>query len=338
MSYDIKHYKQGIGRKKKGKNFLYYYIDSGKEVSKKDLERIQTLKIPPNWTDVWISKDPQSAIQAVGMDSKGRKQYRYHQVHIEKADKEKFLRMYYFIKDIPKLDKIIAHDNQLPMYDKRRVISLMLQLIEGYQMRVGKEVYARQNRSYGISSLRKKHVKIGPGVIYLRFKGKSGQYLHFTIRNQFYVDSIRMLMKLEGDNLFQYITTDPYGNEKIMKVNDRDLNKYLQENMGPEYTIKDFRTYGANVYFIKALLNETKRHTPRDRKTIKKNIMNAIKSTANKLKHTGTVSKKSYVMNFALELYQNNPEFFVEHKDDDYVQLLLIILTFYKKHILENND
>jgi len=334
MSYDEKHFEEGIARKKVNDHFVYYYINNGNEVTKKDLDRINNLKIPPNWDEVWISRDQNSSIQAIGKDNKGRKQYRYHHVHIEEAEKEKFARLYNFIKAMPKLEKIISEHNNLPFYEKNRIISLMLQMVKDYQLRVGKEVYARTNKSYGISSLRKKHVKIGSGVIYLKFKGKSNQRLHYTVKNDFYIKSIKILMKLEGDHLFQYIAVDDQGREKVMKISDRDLNQYIQEYMGKDFSIKDFRTFGANLYFIQALLNETKRHTPKDRKTIKKNIMNAFKSTARQLKHTGAVSKKSYVMNFALELYQNSPEFFTEHKNDDPTQFLLELLKLYKKNVL----
>lgn len=337
MSYDEKHYEEGIAREKIGNEFVYFYISDGKEVTKKDLERIKKLRIPPAWTDVWVSRDPNSAIQAIGLDNKGRKQYRYHLVHIEKAEKEKFLRMYNFIKAIPKLEKVLEQDNKLLIYDKNRIISLMLQMVKDYNLRVGKEVYAKKYKSYGISSLRKRHVKIGPGVIYLRFKGKSKQRLHYTIKNDFYIKSIKMLMKLEGDPLFQYITVDDQGREKIRKISDSDLNKYIQEHMGKEFSIKDFRTYGANLYFIQALLNETKKRTPKNRKVIKKNIVNAIKSTARQLKHTGAVSKKSYVLNFAIELYQNNPEYFIKNKNKDPTKFLLELLKLYKKNIL-NTD
>ncbi|AKI78953.1 DNA topoisomerase 1b [Acanthamoeba polyphaga mimivirus] len=334
MSYDEKHLMEGIYREKNGDKFIYYYFDNNEEVTTKDIERINKLRIPPAWTNVWVARDPNSPIQAIGTDSKGRKQYRYNEIHIQGAEKEKFKRLYDFIKSIPKLEKAMVRDNNFPFYNKNRVISLMLQMVRDYNMRVGKEVYARQNKSYGISSLRKKHVKISPGVITLNFKGKSGQRLNYTIRNDFYIDGIKMLMKLEGDRLFQYISTDEDGNEKIMRVNDRDLNKYIQENMGSEFTIKDFRTFGANLYFIQALLSETRKRTPKNRKTIKKNIANAFKSTARQLKHTGAVSKKSYVMNYTLELYQNNPEFFIEHKNDDPIDFLLRILKSYRKDVL----
>jgi DNA topoisomerase-1 len=336
MSYDEKHYLEGITRKKVGDNFVYFYIETKKEVSQRDLERIKKLRIPPAWTNIWISRDPNSPIQAIGKDSKGRKQYLYHQVHIQKAEKDKFLRMYDFIKSIPKIEKALARDNNLPLYEKNRTISLMLQMVKDYHMRVGKEIYAKKYKSYGISSLRKKHVKFGQGVIYLKFRGKSKQRLHFTIRNDFYVKSIRLLMKLEGKYLFQYIEIDEFGNEKIKHVTDRDLNQYIQDNMGKNFTIKDFRTYGANLYFIQSLLTETRKRTPKNRKIIKKNILNAFKTTARHLKHTGAVSKKSYVMHFTVELYQNSPEFFVENKNEDPNCFLIRLLNMYKKHVLDD--
>lgn len=336
MSYEEKHFTEGISRKLVSGEFVYYYINTGAVVTGKDLERIKKLRIPPAWVKLWISRDPHSAIQAIGVDAKGRKQYRYHQVHIETAEREKFLRMHKFIKAIPRLQHSLTLHDKLPMYDKNRVLALMLHMVLDYHLRVGKEVYAKKYRSYGVSSLRKRHVKVTPTAITLRFKGKSNQRLHFTIKNTDYIKAIKMLMKLEGDHLFQYITVDNYGREKIMNVSDKDLNDYIKQYMGDEFTMKDFRTYSANLNFITALLTETKKRTPKDRKTIKRNIVNAIKSTAHQLRHSRAVSKKSYVMNFAIELYQNNPDYFVRHKQDDPTQLLLTLSTLYKRHILSN--
>ena len=334
MSFDEKHYEEGIIREKKGDEFIYYYVNTGKVVKKEDIERINKLRIPPAWTDVWISRDPDSAIQVIGRDAKGRKQYRYNQMHIEQADKEKFFRMIDFINSLPKLEKILAKHSELPFYDKNRVVSLMLLLVQEYHMRVGKEVYARQNRSYGISSMRKKHVKIGKNIIHLKFKGKSNQRLHYTITNPEFINDIKMMMKLEGDRLFQYITVDERGTERIYPVTDKDLNAYIQQYMGEDFTIKDFRTYAANETFVKSLLNETKKRSPKDRRTIKKNIMNAFKSTARQLKHTGAVSKKSYVLNFALELYQNDPEIYIKNKNIDPTDFLKMLLDMYKSNVM----
>lgn len=335
MSHDEKHYMEGISRKKKGDGFEYIYNDTGKPVTEKDLIRIKKLRIPPAWVNVWVAKDSDSPIQAVGTDAKGRKQYRYHDVHIEKATKEKFSRLFNFIKHIPKLEKKLIDHSSIPLYQKDRIVSLMVQIVKDHYIRVGKEVYARTNKSYGISSMRKKHVKIDGGTMYFSFKGKSNQRLRYTIKDTSIIDTVKMLLKLEGDKLFQYITIDDNGNEKINKVSDTDLNHYIQSNMGSEFTIKDFRTYGANYYFVKALLNETKKRTPKTEKIIKKNIKLATLSAAKHLKHTGAVSKKSYVMTYAMELYRNNPDFFVKHKNDNCNDVLINLLMMYKKEILD---
>jgi len=211
----------------------------------------------------------------------------------------------------------------------------MLSIVNHYYMRVGKEVYAKKNKSYGISSLRKKHVKIDKNVIYLKFKGKSNKRLHYTIREPEFINEIKILMKLEGEKLFQYITMDDFGNEKIYSINDRDLNSYIQEYMGINFSIKDFRTYAANNYFVKALLDETSKHTPKNRTVIKRNLLNAYKRTAYQLKHTKAISKKSYVMNFAMELYQNNPMFFVERKNEESVNVVIDLLKLYKKEMID---
>lgn len=329
MSYDQKNFINGISRKLVNGEFYYYYIDSKKPVSKKDMERIRQLKIPPAWTDLWVSRDPNSAIQAIGKDMKGKKQYRYHTTHIKNAEKEKFLRLQKFIKSMPKLNRVIGIHSKLFIYERSKVISLMLQLVSEYHMRVGKEVYAKENKSYGISSLRKKHVKTEGQKIILKFRGKSKQKLRYTITDPEYINSINMLLKLDGDNLFQYVMKDEYGKDKIYKITDRDLNKYIQSYMGEEFTIKDFRTYGANLYFMKSILSETKKRTPKNKKVIKKNLINAIKSTAKQLKHTKAVSKKSYIMNFAIEMYQEDPQFFVDNKNTDPVDFLNLILKMY---------
>jgi DNA topoisomerase-1 len=334
-SYDEKHWNEGISRKKVNNIFVYYYISNGETIPKKDMERINKLKIPPAWTELWISRDVNATIQAIGKDIKGRKQYKYHQVHIEKAEQEKFLRLQKFIKAIPRLDKVIHEHSQFDMYNKYKVISLMLQLVKEYHMRVGKEVYARTNRSYGISSLRKKHIKSSKGVIYFRFKGKSNKRLHYTIRNDNFISDIRLLMKLDGDHLFQYMQQDQFGYTKVYPVNDKDLNVYIQEHMGNDFSIKDFRTYAANHHFIRSLLGETIKRTPKDRKTIKKNLVAAFKSTAHQLKHTLAISKKSYVISFAIELYQNEPDLFVSHKYDDPDQMMMFLLNMYRKEVLD---
>lgn len=321
----------GIYRKKIGNNiYEYYYNKNNKEVSKKDLERIKKLRIPHVWNHVWISADDKEAIQATGIDSKGRKQYRYHEEHIEKAEKKKFLRLYDFIKATPKLEKAMERDSKLNVYDKERVMVTMLKIVKQVYMRVGKECYAKENKSYGITSLKKSHVKVSNGVVYLNFKGKSKKRLSYSINNKEIAKHINLLKNLDGEKLFNYIE-----NDKIKKVNDVDLNQYIQQNMKGKFTCKDFRTYAANHYFIDSLLNETRKRTPKNEKIIKKNILIALKRTAFYLRHSRAISKKSYVMNFVMDMYQRDPNYFINNKDKETNDVLKNILKLYKDHVME---
>lgn len=331
MSYDQRNYYNGITRKKRGKKFIYYYIKNNKQVNNNILKRITNLKIPPAWNNVWISNNKNNSIQVVGTDSKGRKQYKYHEKHIIEAEKQKFIKLYDFIKSIPKLEKTMSrHRRTKHVYSKESVIVTMLWIIKTVHMRVGKECYAKQNKSYGVSSLLKKHTKFMTDKIIFNFKGKSNKRLRYVIKNKTIKSHISILMKLNGPKLFQYIDS----NEKIRRVTDIDLNQYIQRYMGNDFTCKDFRTYAANHYFIKTLLKETKKRLPKNKKVIKTNILNSLNNTAFYLKHTKAISKKSYVMNFAIEMYENNPAYFTERIYDHPNNVLLELIRKYKTKVL----
>jgi len=338
MAYDDRHFNNGIMRKISKNDphvFEYFYIGSDKSVTQEDLDRIKHLRIPPGWKSVWINNNPDSAIQAIGVDSKGRKQYRYHQIHIKKAEEEKFIRLYHFSQKIEKFRKKLMIDAKKPLYQKDSIIATMLLLVYDYYFRVGKEVYARENKSYGISSMRKKHIKIINGVVHFKFKGKSSQRLDYVIRNPFYLNQVSMLLKLDGDRLFQYTTTDRFGKYRIYPINDKDLNDYIKEHLGEEFTIKDFRTYGANYHFVRALLQVTKKNIPDTNSAIKKNIIRATTITAKFLKHTKAISKKSYVNNYIIELYQNDPEYFIARVDEQPELILSDLLHKFIKDVIE---
>lgn len=324
-SYDEKHYDTGIIRVPAGEKYNYFYVKNNKRVSKKDLERILALKIPPAWNNVWISGDPNSDIQVVGVDSKKRKQYKYNEKHTFEAEQKKFLRLEEFIKYIPKLNKNISNHMKKNVYDIDHVIATMLKLVQELHLRVGKEQYAKKNKSYGVSSLKKTHVRIDGDMIRLRFKGKSNQMLSYTLHDKSVADHLNILLKLEGDKLFQYIGEDNI----IKKVSDVDINDYIRKYMGEDFTIKDFRTYAANYYFVKALLQETRLHG----NNTKRNILNAVKISAKHLSHTKSISKKAYIMSFCVDLYMKHPEFFISHKYDDVNEILLKILKAYSSHV-----
>lgn len=326
LSYDEKHYDTGIIRVPVKSGYAYYYVKNKTPASDTDLDRILKLKLPPGWNNVWISGDKKSDIQAVGIDSKNRKQYKYNEKHTIVAEKKKFLRLYDFIKAIPKLDRVLTRHSKLHVYDKRRVIVTMLRLVKELHMRVGKEQYAQKNKSYGISSLKKTHLKIDGDLIKFSFKGKSNQRLNYSLRDPVIKAHLQLLLKLNGEKLFQYIDE----NNAIRRITDLDLNQYIQAYMGDEFTVKDFRTYAANFYFVKTLLNETKKHS----NNIKKNIINAIKVSAKHLSHTRNISKKSYIMSYCIDLYTAHPEFFVSKKYDDPQDVLIDVLKTYKKNIL----
>ena len=194
--------KLGIGRKKVGLGYFYFYLKNKAPVSEADLRRIYKLKIPPAWKDVWISTDPKTPIQATGFDSKERKQYKYHEAHIKKAEQEKFRRLLSFLKRLPALEKRPQSHQTLPVYHKKKVISTMLKIVREVHMRVGKECYAKTNRSYGISSLRKKHIRLTGAKIKFRFKAKAGKRVAYSLEDIAIAKHLRILLKLEGDNLF----------------------------------------------------------------------------------------------------------------------------------------
>lgn len=343
-AFDDKNRKKGIYRReyfdksdldKNGqpkRKFKYYYSLNDQEVSSIDQERINKLGLAPAYVNVWVSIDPNSKIQATGFDAKGRKQYRYHPDHIIKANENKFLRLYKFIKSMPILDEKINKDSNLNKYSKDRVISTMLKIVKELNMRVGKEVYAKKNKSYGISSLKKTHVTFpSEDTFKFSFKGKSNKYVSYTVHDKDITNELKDLIKLEGEKLFQYYT-DTGG---ILKVSDTDINSYIQSCIGKSFSVKDFRTYAANFYFLKALLSITKKRKPKNKKIIKKNLNEAQENTAFYLRHTKSISKKSYTMALIGELYQNNPEWFVKNSSKDPLLILIKILKSYRNLIKE---
>ena len=300
------------------------------------MERINKLGLAPAYEDVWVSGDPLSKIQATGIDAKGRKQYRYHPSHIKDAGVDKFLRLYKFIKAMPKLDKQMEEDEKLSLYKKERTISLMLKIVKELNIRVGKEIYAQKNKSYGITSMKKSHLKIDneKKIAKFNFKAKSNKQVQYSITDKDIIDELILLNELEGEKLFQYRND----NGNILRVNDVDLNQYIQKYAGKEFSAKDFRTYAANFYFIKALLRETKKHNPTTQKQIKKNLSNAQENTAFYLRHTKSISKKSYTMELIREMYTSNPNFFIENKNKHPLTILLEVLKIFRDKIKNKND
>ena len=311
--------------------FNYFHISDNRPVSAEEQIRINKLGLAPAYEDVWVSDDPKSKIQATGMDVKGRKQYRYNQSHVADAGINKFLRLYKFIKSIPKLDDSMTKDITGELYSKNRTISVMLNIVKELNMRVGKECYAKTNKSYGVSSMKKPHVSIDETklVAKFNFKAKSNKQVQYTLSNPDIVKELIELMKLDGEKLFQY--KSDAGN--ILRATDVDLNQYIQERMGKDFSCKDFRTYAANFYFIKALLKETKNRNPTTQKIAKKNLSLAQENTAFYLRHTKSISKKSYTMDLIRDMYLNDSNYFIENKNRQPLNVLLDLLKIFKDKI-----
>jgi DNA topoisomerase-1 len=350
MAYDDKQKKKkrGIYREKyEDKNdldkkgnpkikFKYFYIKDNQPVTDEDQIRINKLGLAPAYVDVWVSEDPKSKIQGTGIDVKGRKQYRYKQEHVKDASVNKFLRLYKFIKSIPKLDTVMENDIKSTLYSKNRAIATMLYIVKELNMRVGKECYAKTNKSYGVTSLKKSHVKIDENrlVAKFNFKAKSNKQVQYTLDNPDIVKQLIELMKLEGEKMFQFKTES--GN--IQRVTDVDLNQYIQENMGKEFSCKDFRTYAANFYFIKALLKETKNRNPVNQKIAKKNLSLAQENTAFYLRHTKSISKKSYTMDLIRDMYLTDSQYFIDNKNKQPLTVLIDLLKIFKEKIKDNKN
>ena len=349
MAFDdkMKKKKKGIYRVKyedindldKKKNpkikFKYYHLSNDKPVTEEEQIRINKLGLAPAYEDVWVSDDPNSKIQATGIDAKGRKQYRYTQTHIAESGTDKFLRLYKFIKVIHKLNEAMDNDILGEVYSKNRTISVMLNIVKELNIRVGKECYAKINKSFGISSMKKSHVKIDESKLIAKFnfKAKSNKQVQYTLNNKDIVKELILLLKLDGEKLFQYKT--PSGD--ILKASDVDLNQYIQANIGKEFSCKDFRTYAANFYFVKALIKETRNRNPTNQKTAKKNLSLAQENTAYYLRHTKSISKKSYTMDLIRDIYMSNPDYFIQNKNKKPLTILIELLKMFKEKI-KNKD
>ncbi|HEX2528209.1 MAG TPA: hypothetical protein VHL31_18140 [Geminicoccus sp.] len=279
----------GITRRRAGKGFAYR-DPSGRPV--KDpavLKWIRSLAIPPAWTDVWISPFPDSHLLAVGRDQKGRKQYRYHPDWRATQDTHKFERMLAFGRALPAIRQAVEADLRKPGLSKRRVLALVVRLLEVTHIRVGNEEYAKTNKSYGLTTLKDRHLKVDGATMRFRFKGKSGKEHQITLKDRRLARLVGQCQDLPGQQLFQYIDDD--GHRET--IDSADVNEYLREISGDHFTAKDFRTWSATVlcaWSLHAFHAAEEGHAP-----TKKNLKQAITEVARCLGHTPTICRKSYV-------------------------------------------
>jgi DNA topoisomerase-1 len=288
--------KPGITRKGAGKGFTYTGPDGKKITDKETLARIKSLAVPPAWTDVWISPHERGHIQATGRDEKGRKQYRYHARWHEVRDETKFTRMIAFGKALPEIRERVEKDMARPGMPREKVLATVVRLLETTLIRVGNEEYARENRSFGLTTMRNRHVEVDGSEVRFHFKGKSGRTHDVSIRDRRVAAVIRRSQDLPGQELFAYEDDDG----EMQTIDSAGVNDYLREISGEDFTAKDFRTWAGTVLACVALQEMEEVDSEA---AAKKNVVQAIESVASRLGNTPAVCRKGYVHPAIIESY-----------------------------------
>lgn len=286
----------GYTRKAKGDDFEYFDTAGNLIRDEQRLLRIKRLAVPPAWTNVWICPSANGHIQATGCDARRRKQYRYHERWREVRDENKYERMALFGAALPKIRKRVAQDLGLTGLPREKVLATVVQLLERTFIRVGNEEYARENKSFGLTTMKDRHVEVKGSHLRFRFRGKSGIHHQVDITDRRIARIIGKLQDLPGQELFQYVDD----NGELRDVTSQEVNDYLKEITGQDFTAKDFRTWGGTVLAAIALnavgAFETK-------KQAKANVKNAIGAVSKVLGNTPAICRKCYVHPAVLESY-----------------------------------
>lgn len=269
--------------------FRYIGAD-GRAVNRTDLARIEALKIPPAWTEVAINRAAGGMLQAVGKDAAGRWQYIYHEQHVKKREQKKFNRLLIFAQAVPKMRRVVSLNLRKRDLGRERVMACILRILATCFMRAGSQVYANENGSYGLSTLRPKHVSVRGDVVEFNFPGKSQVVQHRELRDRPVARIIRELLNNRASEVFKYQN----GDGRFVDVKRRDINAYIQEVMGEHFTSKDFRTWAGTLICACALARAgaEARETPPSRK---RKVVKAIKETAEVLGNTPAVCRSAYI-------------------------------------------
>jgi DNA topoisomerase I len=286
----------GIRRRRAGKGFTFRNPDGSPVRDVATLQRIRSLAIPPAYTDVWICPDLDGHLQATGRDACGRKQYRYHPRWREVRDGTKFNRMIEFGRALPIIRDRVAHDMARRGLPREKVLATIVNLLENTLIRIGNTSYSRDNDSYGLTTLQDEHVEIGNGGLRFEFKGKSGKTWRLKLRDRRVARIVKSCQDLPGQHLFQYLDDDG----ERHGVTSQDVNDYLREITGRDFTAKDFRTWAGTVLAAMALQEFEAFDT---KAAAKRNLKSAIDRVAARLGNTPTICRKCYVHPDVLDCY-----------------------------------
>ena len=286
----------GYTRKAKGDDFEYFDTEGKAVGDEQRLLRIKRLAIPPAWADVWISPTANGHMQATGRDARNRKQYIYHERWREMRDENKYERIVSFGKALPKIRRRVSKDLSLPGLPRNKVVAAIVQLLEDSFIRVGNEEYARENKSFGLTTMQDRHVDVKGSKMRFRFRGKSGIKHDVDVTDRRIAKIVLKLQDLPGQELFQYVDE----NDEVCAVTSQDVNDYLREITGEDFTAKDFRTWAGTVFAAVALSTvggfETK-------KQAKANVKDAIGAVSKILRNTPAICRKCYIHPAVLETY-----------------------------------
>jgi DNA topoisomerase-1 len=299
----LKDSERTVRRVKKGKGFSFLN-KKGESVSKKRAERISKLAIPPAWTDVFISPDPQDYIQAIGVDAKGRKQYIYHPEWVKRNQEHKFDQMVSFGERLPTLRAVVRAHMREHALSQDRVIATVIWLLEHTFIRVGNKEYAQENGSYGLTTLREKHVEVAGNTVAFDYKGKSGVSHELDVTHPRVAKTIKACLDLPGYELFQYLDEN---NERRV-VDSADVNSYLRAHTGADFSAKDFRTWGGSVLAGDCLYKKGNAEKPAD---LKSNIAEVVAVVSDHLGNTKRVCRTYYIHPALISSYER--EILVPH-------------------------
>ena len=280
--------KPGIKRATGKDGFEYYLPDGSRLTDDVDIARIRKLAIPPAYADVWICRDRNGHLQATGRDARGRKQYRYHHRWRVVRDEAKYHRMLVFGRVLPKVRAQVDHDLALPGLPRRRVLAALVRLLEKTLARVGNEEYARENNSFGLTTLRNTHTRVEGSRVKFDFRGKHGIDHHLELKDRRLANIVKRCQELHGQHLFEYVGD----HSELHVVTSDDVNEYLHEISGEDITAKDFRTWAATNLAAMAL-RELERFDSEAKN--KKNVVQAVEAVAGLLGNTPSVCRKCYI-------------------------------------------
>ena len=284
----------GYTRQKKGRAWAYF--DGDKRITDRDtIDRLNALALPPAYTDAWFCKDPDGHIQATGKDAKGRKQYRYHADYRARRDASKYAGMREFGEALPRIRRRVERDLKRRTLSRDTVLAAVVRLLDTEHMRIGNEQYAKENKSFGLSTLRSRHVARSRGKLRMRYVGKHGVVHEATITDSSLKRIVGKCQELPGQMLFQYVN----GDGEPQPITSSDVNDYIRESSGGDFTAKHFRTWGASVIAFEQLLEKEE--------AARISVKTVIEPVAEALGNTPAMSRKSYVHPALLDAVKERP-------------------------------